>query len=105
MGKSVNLSLDCSKQSGKLTQFHHADWKRFANQQHLNLKRVPSISFLEYEYSDTRLARSAWDRRSEIASSSQEATAHYNQGIQDASELLYRLWGELVAKAVQELKK
>jgi hypothetical protein len=85
-------------------QFHHAEWQKFANEQKLNMKRVPDISSLEYEYATTRLARAAWDRRSVLAAT-QETTSHYNHGIQDASELVYELCGETVAKAIQGLRK
>ncbi len=87
-----------------MTQKHEREWKRFANDQKLNMKRVPGISFIEYEYASTRLARAAWDRRSEVEISD-GARVYYNVGIQHASEIVFKLHGEAAAKAIQALKK
>lgn len=87
-----------------MTQKHEREWKRFAYEQHLNMKRVPGISFIEYVYASTRLARAAWDRRSEIEVSD-GARAYYNVGIQHASEIIFKLHGEAAAKSIQALKK
>jgi hypothetical protein len=88
-----------------MTQHHEPEWRRFAHEQHLNLKRVAGISFIEYEYASTRLAKAAWDKRSELESSAEGPKAYYNAAIQHASELVYKLHGEEAAKAIQELKK
>jgi hypothetical protein len=88
-----------------VTQHHETEWRRFAHQQKLNLKRVPGISCIEYEYAPTRLARAAWDERSRIEASAEGPKAYYNAAIQHASELVYKLHGEEAAKAIQELRK
>jgi hypothetical protein len=88
-----------------MTQYHDKEWKRFANVQHLNLKSVPGISVIEYEYASTRTAKAAWDRRSELEASAEGPKAYYNAAIQHASELIYKLHGEAAAKAIQELRK
>lgn len=88
-----------------MTQHHEPEWRQFAHEQHLNLKRVPGISFIEYEYAPTRLARAAWDERSRIEASAEGPKAYYNAALQHASEVAFRLHGELTAKAIQELKK
>jgi len=85
-------------------QRHDREWKAFAHEWHLNLRRVPGISFIEYEYASTRTAYAAWERRSELAASAAESRAMYNAGLQHASELIYKLHGEATAKAIQELK-
>lgn len=83
---------------------HDKEWKVFAHGQHLNLKRVANLSFVEYEYASTRTAYAAWERRSELASSAEESKAAFNAGLQRASELVYKLHGEAAARAVQGLK-
>lgn len=85
-------------------QRHDREWKKFAHQWHLNLKRVPGLSFVEYEYAATRTAYAAWERRSELAASATESRAMYNAGLQHASELVHKLHGEATALAIQELK-
>lgn len=85
-------------------QTHRIEWRRFACDQHLNLKRVAGISFVEYEYASTRLARAAWERRSEIAATEAESIAAFNAGLQRASELMYSVYGENAAKAIQGLR-
>ena len=88
-----------------MTQYHEKEWRLFAYDQHLNLKRVPGISSIEYVHAPTRLARAAWDRRSELEASAEGPKAYYNAAIQHASELVYRAHGQAAAKAIQELKQ
>lgn len=88
-----------------MTQYHEPEWKRFANRWKLNLKRVPGISFIEYEHAMTRTAKAAWDERSKLEASAEGPKAYYNAGIQHASELAFELHGEDTAKKIQELKK
>lgn len=88
-----------------MTQHHETEWRQFAHEQHLNLKRVPGISCIEYEYASTRACRAAWDRRSELEASAEGPKAYYNAALQHASELVYRLHGEAAAKAIQGLRK
>lgn len=83
---------------------HDKEWKKFAREWHLNLKRVPGISFIEYEYASTRTAYAAWERRSELAASAEESRAMYNAGLQHASEAVYLLHGEESAKLIQRMK-
>jgi len=88
-----------------LTQYHDPEWRRFAHEWKLNLKRVSGISHIEYEYASTRACRAAWDRRSELEASAEGPKAYYNAALQHASELVYKLHGEAAARAVQELRK
>jgi hypothetical protein len=88
-----------------MTQHHEPEWRRFAHEQHLNLKRVPNISFIEYEHASTRAVRAAWDKRSELEASAEGPKAYYNAALQHASELVYKLHGEAAAKAIQELRR
>ncbi len=83
---------------------HDREWRKFAHEWHLNLKRIPGLSFIEYEYAITRTAWAAWDRRSELAASAAEARAMYNAGLQHASEVIYQIHGKESAKAIQKLK-
>lgn len=83
---------------------HDKEWKKFAQEWHLNLKRVPGISFIEYEYASTRTAYAAWERRSELAASAEESRAMYNAALQHASEAVYLMHGEESAKLIQRMK-
>jgi hypothetical protein len=88
-----------------VTQYHDPEWRRFAHEWKLNLKRVAGVSCIEYEYASARACRAAWDERSRIEASAEGPKAYYNAAIQHASELVYRLHGEAAARAVQELKR
>lgn len=69
------------------------------------MKKVPGISFVEYEYAATRTARAAWDERSILEASADGSKAYYNAALQHASEVIYELYGEEAAKAIQGLRK
>ena len=88
-----------------MTQYLEKEWKRFANQQHLNMKRIHGISFIEYEHASTRAVKAAWDRRSELEAGAEGAKAYYNAAIQHASELAFQMHGAEAAAAIQELRK
>lgn len=87
-----------------MTIKHDKEWKKFAMDWHLNLKRVSGLSFIEYEHASTRTAWAAWERRSELAASAEESRAMYNAGLQHASEAVYRTHGEEAAKIIQGMK-
>lgn len=88
-----------------MTQYHERNWRRFANDWKLDLKRVPGISHIEYVHALARVVRAAWDERSRIEASAEGPKAYYNAAIQHASEMAFSLHGADTAQKIQELKK
>lgn len=88
-----------------MPQYHEIEWRKFSNRIGLNLALVPDVSCIVYLHASARTARAAWDRRTVIADSELERDAWFNEGIQRASEVAYRMYGEQAARAIQELRK
>ncbi len=67
-------------------QYHEDEWRRFANERRLQLRRREDGC---YESRDAKAAHDAWIRRSQIEAGSKGPAAYYNAALCHASTAVY----------------